>query len=147
MIAAAPDRPPARHSVELSRRDRVSAWSWPLWSWLAAAAVVAPVGFLATSLFNPRTDVWRQQWETRLPGQIVDTVGLLVGVAIGTFVLGCGLAWLTSAYRFPGSMTLGWLLVAPLAMPSYVLGFVMLSVVGFTGPVQGWWRDTFGADA
>ncbi|MFT7649510.1 MAG: iron(III) transport system permease protein [Candidatus Poriferisodalaceae bacterium] len=116
-------------------------------SWLAALLVVTPVAFLATSIINPSGDVWRQQWDTRLPGQLVDTVTLLVGVSAGSLVLGCGLAWLTSAYQFPGSRLFGWLLIAPLAMPTYVLGFVTLSVVGFTGPIQGWWRNQFGADA
>ncbi|MEM8746092.1 MAG: iron ABC transporter permease [Actinomycetota bacterium] len=109
--------------------------------------VVIPVAFLSVSILDPNEEVWRQQWRTRLPGQLVDTAVLLVGVSIGSLVLGCGLAWLVTAYRFPGSRLFGWLLVAPLAMPSYVLGFVTLSVFGFTGPIQGWWRDTFGDDA
>jgi iron(III) transport system permease protein len=111
-----------------------------------AVAVVVPVAFLAVSVLNPNVEVWRQQWSTRLPGQLLDTAILLVGVALGSVVVGGSLAWLVSAYRFPGSRLFGWLLIAPLAMPSYVLGFVTLSVVGFTGPIQGWWRDTFGAD-
>ena len=41
----------------------------------------------------------------------------------------------------PRIKAFGWLLVAPLAMPSYVLGFVTMSVFGFTGPVQNQWRD------
>jgi len=116
-------------------------------AWLAALLVVTPVALLATSVISPNAEVWRQQWDTRLPGQLIDTVTLLVGVSLGSLALGCGLAWLTSAYQFPGSKLFGWLLIAPLAMPSYVLGFVTLSVVGFTGPIQGWWRDQFGADA
>ncbi|MDY7103788.1 MAG: iron ABC transporter permease [Actinomycetota bacterium] len=140
-----PAERPAR--VVLDAGDHLSARSWPTFSWLAAILVVAPVAFLAASILRPSGDVWRQQWETRLPGQLWDTTVLLVGVSIGALALGVGLAWLTSAHRFPGSKVLGWLLVAPLAMPSYVLGFVTLSVVGFTGPIQGWWRDTFGVDA
>jgi iron(III) transport system permease protein len=133
--------------VRIGFGDRLSTLSWPTMSWLAALLVVTPVAFLATSIINPSGDVWRQQWDTRLPGQLVDTVTLLVGVSAGSLVLGCGLAWLTSAYQFPGSRLFGWLLIAPLAMPTYVLGFVTLSVVGFTGPIQGWWRNQFGADA
>ncbi|MEM9613711.1 MAG: iron ABC transporter permease [Actinomycetota bacterium] len=120
---------------------------WPLSSVVIAALVVAPIAFLAVSVLDPNTEVWRQQWETRLPGQLADTAILLVGVAIGTLLVGGSLAWLVTAYRFPGSRLFGWLLIAPLAMPGYVLGFVTLSVVGFTGPIQGWWRDTFGQDA
>ena len=130
-----------------TRADRATQWGWPAIAVITAALVIIPVAFLVTSVIGPNTEVWRQQWETRLPGQLRDTAILLVGVSAGSLILGCGLAWLVSAYRFPGSKLFGWLLVAPLAMPSYVLGFVTLSVFGFTGPVQGWWRDTFGQDA
>ena len=62
-------------------------------------------------------------------------------------VLGVSLAWLVSAYRFPGRRVLSWALVLPLAMPGYILGFVTTSVFGVAGPVQTWWRDQFGRDA
>ena len=148
MTVTAPigDHAPA-DTVERSTADRASQWGWPVAAIVAAVLVVVPVAFLAVSILDPNGEVWRQQWETRLPGQLVDTAVLLVGVSFGSLVLGCALAWLVSAYRFPGSRMFGWLLIAPLAMPSYVLGFVTLSVFGFTGPVQGWWRDTFGQDA
>ncbi|MEM8924576.1 MAG: iron ABC transporter permease [Actinomycetota bacterium] len=127
--------------------DRASLHGWPIASLALAILVVIPVAFLSVSILDPNVEVWRQQWRTRLPGQLIDTAVLLVGVSIGSLVLGSGLAWLVSVYRFPGSRLFGWLLVAPLAMPSYVLGFVTLSVIGFTGPIWGWWRDTFGQDA
>jgi iron(III) transport system permease protein len=114
---------------------------------LVALGVVAPVAILAASILQPTASVWRQQWETRLPGQLVTTAVLLVGVGVGTLVLGGGLAWLVTVHRFPGSRTWGWLLVLPLAMPSYILGFVSLSLVGATGPVQRNWRSVFGEDA
>ncbi|MEM7340256.1 MAG: iron ABC transporter permease [Actinomycetota bacterium] len=120
---------------------------WPAAALVFAALVVVPVGFLAVSVLSPSVDVWQQQWATRLPRQLVDTAVLLIGVSIGSVGLGSSLAWLVSAYRFPGSSVFGWILIAPLAMPSYVLGFVTLSVIGFTGPVQGAWRELFGADA
>lgn len=150
-VVAESERPPADAGptapVALDLGDRVSRLAWPIGAWVAALAVIVPIGFLVVSIIDPSEEVWRQQWDTRLPGQLVSTVVLLVGVSVGCLILGLNLAWLTSAYRFPGSRWFGWLLVAPLAMPSYVLGFVTLSVVGFTGPVQGWWRDRFGQDA
>lgn len=133
--------------VQRSTGDRISLAGWPVTSVVVAILVVAPIAFLAVSILDPNTEVWRQQWETRLPGQLAETAILLVGVGLGTLALGGSLAWLVTAYRFPGSRLFGWLLIAPLAMPGYVLGFVSLSVFGFTGPIQGWWRDTFGQDA
>lgn len=134
-------------TVDTTRADRVSQYSWPMIALGLAAFVVIPIAFLAVSILDPNGEVWRQQWDTRLPGQLRDTAILLVGVSVGSLLLGSSLAWLVSAYRFPGSRVFGWLLIAPLAMPSYVLGFVTLSVVGFTGPIQNWWRDQFGRDA
>ncbi|MEM7272186.1 MAG: iron ABC transporter permease, partial [Actinomycetota bacterium] len=144
--------PPAGQALGADRirttsGDRISRRSWPLGALALAALVVVPIGFLTISILDPNEEVWRQQWETRLPGQLRDTAILLVGVSIGSLLLGSAMAWLVSAYRFPGSRAFGWLLIAPLAMPSYVLGFVTLSVVGFTGPIQNWWRDRFGRDA
>ena len=119
--------------------------------WLAlvvavAAVVVLPVVLIAASLLDPATDVWSQLWATgQISEMVVDTVGLLGLVGVGTLVLGAGLAWLVFAYEFPGSRLFGWLLVLPLAMPAYVLGFVFLSTFGFTGPIQGGLRTAFGA--
>ena len=72
------------------------------------------------------------------------TLGAVVGVVSVSTVLGVSLAWLVSAYRFPGRRVLSWVLVLPLAMPGYILGFVTTSVFGVAGPVQTWWRDQFG---
>ncbi len=148
VCAPAPPRPtPTTGRVRPTIADRISSAGWPTVAVAVAVAVVTPVALLSVSVVDPDVETWQQQWDTRLPGQLVDTAVLLVGVSVGALVLGGGLAWLTSSCRFPGSQLFGWLLVAPLAMPSYVLGFVTLSVIGFTGPVQGWWRDTFGAGA
>ncbi len=77
---------------------------------------------------------------------ILTTLTLMVGVGIGTAVLGAGLAWLVTAYRFPLRDTLVWLLVLPLAMPAYILGFVFLSVFDYSGPVQSGLRAALGPD-
>ncbi|MEC7434425.1 MAG: iron ABC transporter permease, partial [Actinomycetota bacterium] len=114
---------------------------------MIATVVAIPVGVLAFSVLSPSVDVWRQQWNTRLPRQLIETSILLCGVGVGSLLVGGGLAWLVSAYQFPGSRVFTWLLIAPLAVPSYVLGFVTLSVFGFTGPIQGWWREIFGQNA
>ena len=95
---------------------------------------------LAIGILDPEIEVWRQQWDTRLPGQLVDTAVLLVGVSCRRLPRQQP-RLARQRLRFPGSKAFGWLLVAPLAMPSYVLGFVTMSVFGFTGPVQNQWRD------
>lgn len=114
---------------------------------VAAIAAVVPVAAVLGGVLRPNTEVWRQQWETRLPGQIASSLVLVTGVCIATIVLGVGLAWLVGAHDFPGRRALSWALVLPLALPAYILGFVITSVLGVAGPIQTWWRDAAGTDA
>jgi iron(III) transport system permease protein len=111
-----------------------------------AGFAVIPVLAVTAGLLSPSTPVWRQLWSTVLPGMIGSTLALMLAVAAGTLLLGAGLAWLVSAYRFPGSTVFGWLLVLPLAMPAYILGFVFLALFDFPGPVQTGLRAVFGPD-
>lgn len=80
-------------------------------------------------------------------GMVVTTLVLLVLVALGTAVLGTGLAWLVSVHEFPGRRWLSWVLVLPLAMPAYILGFVFLSTFDYAGPVQTGLRAVLGDGA
>ena len=98
-----------------------------------ALAIATPVVVVVASIADPATDVWRELWATRLPGMLVDTATLLVTVLAGTLGLGVGLAWLVTSFTFPGQRLLGWLLVTPLAIPGYVLGFVWLETLA--GPL------------
>ena len=134
-------------SAPVLRRHWLGRPGWASLALVSAALVVIPVAMLVTGILKPDTQMWRDQWDTRLPNQIVATSVLLIGVVTVSTMLGVALAWLVSAYSFPGRRVLGWALVLPLAMPGYILGFVTLSVFGVAGPIQTWWRDQFGRDA
>ncbi|MBA3308650.1 MAG: iron ABC transporter permease [Nocardioidaceae bacterium] len=127
-------RPPTRST---KRRG------WSVAVCAIAALVVTPVAAVVVE------GLWRAdsvQWPAGLGSMVVTTLALLTGVAVGTFAVGAGLAWLVTAYEFPGRRWLTWLLVLPLAMPAYVLGFVFLSIFDYPGPVQTGLRSVFGAD-
>lgn len=136
---AAPEAPRGRRRRAGMRR------SWQAAAAVVAALVVLPVGGVVLSLLTPTTDVWRLLWETRLLAMLASTLVLLLGVVAGTLLLGGGLAWLTGLYRFPGHGVLSWLLVLPLAMPAYVLGFVAVGLLDAPGPLQQTLRALTGA--
>ena len=100
---------------------------------------------IISSLATPRFDVWAHLWQTQLLDLIWNTIRLMLGIGVGVLVLGPGLAWLVTRYRFPGQPIFEWLLILPLAMPSYVIGFVFLAIFDYTGPVQTWLRAAFGS--
>jgi iron(III) transport system permease protein len=112
---------------------------------VAGGLVALPVVVVLSALLTPTQAVWAHLGATLLPELIGNTVVLLLGVGAGTLVLGTGLAWLTVAYRFPGQRVFDWLLLLPLAAPTYVMGYVYMATFDFAGPVQstlrGWLGD------
>jgi iron(III) transport system permease protein len=112
------------------------------WSVLLVAAVVA------TPIVAVVVDGLRTSGTGSLPAglgaMVVTTLLLMAGVAAGTLVVGGGLAWLVTVGRFPGRDAFTWLLVLPLAMPAYILGFVFLSTFDEAGTVPSALRDLLG---
>lgn len=113
----------------------------PLVALLIAGLVVLPVAVVAGSLLTPTREVWVHLWDTILPRMVVNTLMLVAGVGAGTLVLGTGLAWIVTAYDFPGRRMFRWLLVLPMAMPAYIMGFIYIALLDGSGPVQSTLRD------
>jgi iron(III) transport system permease protein len=109
-----------------------------------AALVAIPVLVVLASVVEPAGAVWAHFWATTLPGLIRTTLVLVLGVAVGTAVLGTGAAWLVTMCRFPAARQLEWLLLLPLAMPAYIMAYAYTDALTFAGPVQTALRATFG---
>lgn len=95
---------------------------------------------LALSWLDDASDVWQHLWDTMLLRILGNTLYLVVGVAIGVLLLGVSSAWMVSRYQFVGRGFFQWALFLPLAVPGYVLAFVMLDLFDFAGPVQSFLR-------
>ena len=114
---------------------------------LIAALAVFPVLIVASTLLSPTPEVWQHLWDTLLPLLLRNTLLLLLGVGVGTLLLGAGLAWLVTAYEFPGRTLFQWLLMLPMAVPAYIMGFVFMATFDAAGPVQGTLVQWFGSAA
>lgn len=121
---------------------------WGQWGiiLLLTTLVVLPLGTVALELLSPTRDIWTHLWATLLPMMLRNTVLLVLGVGLSTLVLGTGLAWLVTAYHFPGRGLFDWALVLPLALPGYILAFVFIATFDFVGPVQSTLRSWFGPE-
>jgi iron(III) transport system permease protein len=120
------------------------AWTALLLPMFITLAILLPIGILVIEVLTPDVAMWRRLWSTILPRVLWNTLRLVVGVGIGTFLLGTVFAWLVTAYEFPGRHWFDHLLLLPLAVPGFVLGFVYVAIFEFAGPVQTMLRDTFG---
>jgi len=123
---------------------RLPRGPWPLAAGAVALVVATPILVVVSSLVTPSLDIWSHLWQTQLLELIWNTLTLSVGVGGGVVLLGTGLAWLVTMYRFPGRAVFEWLLILPLAVPAYVIGFVYRGLFDYTGPVQSGLRRVFG---
>lgn len=101
---------------------------------------------LALSWLAPQSEIWQHLRGHLLPLLVRNTVLLVVVVGSGVAVLGVGLAWLSACCEYPLRRWLDPLLVLPLAFPTYVLAFIYLGVLDFSGPLQTQWRAWFDAN-
>jgi iron(III) transport system permease protein len=98
---------------------------WTVAAIAVAALVVAPLLVLPAS-FVGQGEALDSIAADLLPDAVRASLVLAAGVAVGTLLLGASLAALVSFYDFPGRRWLDWALVLPMAMPAYVLVFVLL---------------------
>src|SRR3989344_4888707 len=137
--------------VSPERESGISTWLnvnvrlWRLASFVVAGIVAAPILVVALSWLTPAGDIWRHLVHTVLGELLLNTAVLMLGVGAGVFLLGAGLAWLVTMYDFPGRRFFDWALMLPLAIPAYVLAFVAVALLDFSGPVQGALRAVFGS--
>ncbi|OFX05116.1 MAG: iron ABC transporter permease [Alphaproteobacteria bacterium RIFCSPHIGHO2_12_FULL_66_14] len=123
---------------------------WRLGALAVARVVALPLLGVASSLLSWQGDLWRHIAETQLSDIVSNTIVLLVGVGLGTTIIGTGTAWLVTMCRFPGSRTMQWALLLPLVLPTYIIGYAYADLLAFAGPLQaavragtGWGRGDY----
>ena len=109
---------------------------WGSAAWVLAAAVLIPLITLFSSFLTPEKEIWQHLSTTLLPDLIKNTVFLVSGVALFTAVIGVSLGWFTGACDFPGRRFFSWALALPMALPAYVMAFIFLGLMDFSGPIQ-----------
>ena len=110
-----------------------------------ALLVIVPIVSVGVNVFSPGTGgTWAHLAATLLPEYIVTTLWLCAGVGAGAALLGVGAAWIVTHFDFTLRRSFEWALVLPLAMPAYVMAYTYTDLLQFTGPVQGWLRETMG---
>jgi iron(III) transport system permease protein len=108
---------------------------------LISLFMLVPIVIVLLSWTQPVADIWGHMAEYVLPQVLKNTAILLLMVVVISGTVGTALAWVTSMYRFPGQRFFSWALMLPLAIPAYVLAFVTLGIVDFSGPLQTGLRD------
>jgi iron(III) transport system permease protein len=119
--------------------SRGSLYALPL-----SLLTLVPLAVVLSSFLQPQPEIWAHLTEHVLSEVLGNTLVLIAGVGFGVLALGVPLAWLTAVCEFPGRRFFAWTLVLPLAMPAYVLAFVLVGLFDYSGPIQTWLRESAG---
>jgi iron(III) transport system permease protein len=118
--------------------------------------ILLPIFGLGLPIFAPSlvggnelapTGTLSHLWQYVLASYIGSTIILLLGVGIGVILLGVGNAWIIASYEFPGKKIFEWALTLPLAVPTYVMAYLFVDLLQFSGPVQTSLRSLLGTNA
>ncbi len=113
---------------------------------LPLLGLIAPffLGGVTNSDLTIAIDTLSHLWNYVLSTYIATTFILIVGVGIGVFILGVGNAWIIASYDFPGKKVFESVLILPLAVPTYVMAYLFVDLLQFSGPIQSLLRGLFG---
>ena len=86
--------------------------------------VVIPIMTVMSFIFQPSTELWGHLSENLLIDYLLNTGMIVISVALLTIVIGVSCAWLVTNFTFPGVNIFKWLLVMPIAIPTYVSAYI-----------------------
>ena len=106
---------------------------WAYLSVILSLLVILPIIIIFLFIFHSGSDTWIHLKNTVLTSYIINSLILLIFSALGTLILGTVSAWLVVMYKFPFKKYIEWLLVLPLAIPSYALAYVYSDLLDYGG--------------
>ena len=136
--------PPAATPSVKKRLKTPSIDVWAFGTLAVAFTVALPILVVIGLALAPSGDIWAHLVDTVLGHLVSTTLMLMIGVGVGTFIIGTGTAWIVTMCRFPGKRVFEWALLIPMAVPAYVIAYVYTDILEYAGPIQGMIRDMFG---
>ena len=119
-----------------------SAYSWfKLGGFMLALLLLWPVFQMIYSIVSTEEAIVQKINWAYLVTLSLNTMEVMIGTVILSVVIGVFFAWYMKLYVLRGKRILHYLLLIPLAMPSYVGAFLFLGLWDYSGSVQQWFRE------
>lgn len=106
------------------------------WSVLTLAIVLflaLPIIAIGVKLFSGPGETWGHITKFLLPEYIGDSFFLVFGCGLLVLLLGVSSAWLVARFEFPFRRQMEWLLILPLAIPSYIVAYTYAGIFDYGG--------------
>ena len=117
---------------------------WFLSSILISLLVIIPILTVSVSFFEETSRYFEILKDTFLFEYIFNSLSLLIGVLILTFVLGVGSAYIVSFFKFPGVNFFKWALILSFAIPPYIYAYSLFAFFDNYGTAFTILKNLFG---
>ena len=100
---------------------------WYFSSLFVSLTVAIPILTVFTSFFDDTSNYFEILKHTFFLEYIFNSLTLLIGVILLTFILGVGSAYIVSFYQFPGANFFKWALILSFAVPPYIYAYSLFA--------------------
>lgn len=126
------------------RNLNINLDSWLFISIILSFFLLAPIVTLFTSLASQNIDTFIHISKTLLPEYIKNSFTIALFTGLFTMVIGVSTAWILTMYEFKFSKIINVGLILPLAIPTYIAGYVYSGIFSYTGIISRTARNVFG---
>ena len=109
---------------------------WSVFTLAIVLFLAFPILFIGIELFAGPGDTWGHIAKFLLPEYIFNSLYLIVFCSILVLILGVSSAWLVSRFDFLFRKQIEWLLILPLAIPSYIVGYAYAGIFDYGGSLE-----------
>ena len=95
--------------------------------------VSIPILSIAINALNGPGESWNHIVQNMLPNYLKNSFWLVFGTSMLTLFFGISSAWIVSRYQIPFAKQLQWLLILPLAIPSYITAYAYAGFFDYAG--------------
>ncbi|MBE7685177.1 ABC transporter permease subunit [Tenacibaculum piscium] len=106
---------------------------WSIFLLTIVLLVAIPILTVFVNLFYGPGETWHHLMVHLLPDYIKNSLLLIVGTGILTLFFGISSAWIVARYHIPFRKQLEWLLILPLAIPSYITAYAYAGIFDYGG--------------
>lgn len=109
---------------------------WSVFTLAIVFFLALPIIFIGVELFSGPGESWRHIVEYLLPDYIWNSVYLIFFCSILVLLFGVSSAWFVSRYDFRFRKQIEWLLILPLTIPSYIVGYAYAGIFDYGGSLD-----------
>src|SRR5690625_3944946 len=109
---------------------------WSVFTLAIVFFLALPIIFIGVELFSGPGESWKHIVEYLLPDYIWNSVYLIFFCSILVLLLGVSSAWFVSRYEFRFRRQIEWLLILPLTIPSYIVGYAYAGIFDYGGSMD-----------